>query len=454
MSCIATWKQDNYIFSVLSDMNHAAPWCLRIQEPVDDLREAHIFLDTICDPGDSNGMFSTIDMLILDLNKITIPSMCADEFEGCSDERFCQTNYRPFCHRTCGICKDDVDLCTFPESMNGNWLIGNNEGKSDVMRVETYKIDVPGSGSFHCLAKNVSKNNRVMLLHVFKNGCYPRFACLEQRKYSKSTLLFRIGKRLNWPDFPFENTKDKTCRDDKFKILADTGTGSEYVDLPMTPAMDASEFSTMDCKLPDDFGFRTGFLYFRDNSSKCDVCFSYMPTNRNDLFDVTSVNYTDNCPKYPYSFYCGASFNFSDIETHAVITGTIEDRRQVPNFLCWAFVGKGDKRKLIVLNSSGCNKLTIQRVINGAEKPLAIFQIREKERNMCTLSWPIPSNPIRPTTRLPPIRTDEPTYRPINDAGRLNNIAPLNMAPSTVSLRTLGFAVIVSYFMTSLSQQR
>ena len=116
LSCIANWVHGKYTFAVLSDMANAVPWCMRIQEPIGNLKQAHVFIDTVCDPGDT---FSTINMLILDLEKMDIPSMCADEFEGCHDKRFCEMNYQQYCHRSCNKCQDDFELCNFPESLRG-----------------------------------------------------------------------------------------------------------------------------------------------------------------------------------------------------------------------------------------------------------------------------------------------------------------------------------------------
>lgn len=367
VKCVTTWTHGKYIFVILRpDSDEFEAWCLRITKSVSgEFEQIHLFMDPVCDPGTGNGhgqITETDNYLSITLQKITVPSVCANEFEGCNDPRFCDSEIVEYCHLSCNRCKPEVELCTFPENVRGSWLLDAHGGPF-YMNISSYQLFVPKFGRFQCLARNVSRNeSRTALLHVFDNGCFPRFVCLEMFQPSTSVRQFRLSNRVSWPHWPVDEAEKYTCMNNKFKTSRDMGNQ----EIPMQVLLETSVHYSTHCHLPDIM-FKGKLLFFRVDK-ECNGCLIYDSSMMPDMFDIIAAG---TCPREAghTKYVCLASLDL-DANTKGVITGSKPDRdRRLTNFFCWVFTMDGKKRKIIGLKASDCNMQTVEQVLEGLFKP-------------------------------------------------------------------------------------
>ncbi|XP_069136374.1 uncharacterized protein [Argopecten irradians] len=384
VKCVTSWEYGKYTFVILRPQtDEFEAWCLRItRDNLGEVSQIHLFMDPVCDPGTGNGhgqITETDNYLSITLQKITIPSVCANEFEGCTDRRFCDNEVVAFCHLSCNRCEQETQPCTFQENVRGSWLLDTRDG-AQYMNISSYQLVVPKFGKFLCLGRNVSENDsRTALLHVFDNGCFPRFACLEMYQPATSVRQFRLSKRVNWPFWPIEEAKRYTCKNNKFKIQVDLGESSKTVDIPTQVLLETKVHYSTNCKLPD-LGFTSNSLFFREGD-RCNGCLIYDPATRPDKIDIVMINCEEAASHIQY--LCLASLDLGP-DTRGVVTGTMPDREgRMTKFYCWVFTLDGTKRKIIVLKASDCNMLSVEKVLEGLLTPEGKFDVVETEPGAC-----------------------------------------------------------------------
>lgn len=458
VECVAQWEDGPYTFVIIRPESNFEAWCMRLKQPLDNLEKGHLFMDLVCDPGNGHGQIQeTFNYLALTFIRITIPTVCANEFEGCTDTRFCGIDMSNYCHRSCGRCKPEVDLCPFQEDIQGKWILERNE-RTDFISVSPYQLEWPDIGNFKCLQiNNDPKNgdryvNKTVLLHTFDNGCYPRFACMETFRPATSVRQFRIGNRVKWPIFPIKEALEIACHPNRFKIDVPFNDQTKSVPMPWTSVIQTRRTYSQSCLLPSSFGFRDEALYFKEGN-KCDGCISY-GSGFGDRITVRPLN----CSKFArrrMEYICLASYQFDNV-TQAVITGTQESSSgMLKEYLCWIFTGVGKARRIIVVKASECSSLSLELALENQILPTAQFEILDPPPKICPydLVYAVTENPL-PTERSSPRQTEVPyrrgdnvisppvTYGQINGPQKDTNIANA----LTSSLISLLFVLNISLY--------
>lgn len=407
VDCIASWSLNNFEFVVLRpDAEHVL--CLRIKKPLDNIRHAYLFMDLVCDPGNSVGRpQDTNKFLSIRFERNIIYSVCENEFDGCNDEQVCLTDVQKYCQRTCGQCQPDK-TCVFPEFLRRRWAIYNRKydqmKKVKYLDISNYEMEFPDVGRFQCLYNNVSSKHRTVLLHTFENGCYPKFTCMETYYASDTVRQFRLGRQIDWPLFPLRKVKEQVCRSHQFKTHIRIGDTKEEMKTPKITVVDPSYIRSVNCKLGYEFRNHMNGLYFKE-ADRCDGCVYHDNSINPQQFDVRTISCPDS-EKF-LQYICLASFKF-DNETSAVVTGTRTYRRNIRQFLCWIFTGEGKYRQIIVLDAADCNQIEFKKALVGDIEPRSMFTVMEKPPKQCPTSYEDPV--FRPTT-TPSHKPNKPSFK-------------------------------------------
>lgn len=370
LRCLASWTdksaENNYTFVVLAD-NERFPVCMRLKGNLSDLKQANIFRDGKCVLNDRDSFSNTVENVELEFEKTVFSNLCENEFGYCTQELAC-SKYKKYCHKSCRQCHTETNVCSFPEFLIGTWHT-DFKGVSSVIDIFTDNIHLPGEGNFKCVGKaNSTEDNayRLTLLHIFENGCFPRTTCFEYKKTSKMTLHYKFGRRVKWPVFPLDKMIGDTCQD----VL---------LDIPYSVAINGAQINTTNCRLPGDFGFKSGHLYIR-NSKGQDYCIAYneYSVGRSDKFKMVDINATESIN---VEHLCLSSEKREDGSVF-VITTSLSDR----SYKCWGFIGKEQSRWIVQLSLEDCNEQTFDSLHNGYATPRNSFVVTEDPKNVCTES--------------------------------------------------------------------
>ena len=339
--CVAHWTEGTQNFVILQhETVHKHIWCLRITDALGDMQGAYLMLNLVCDPNDP--IQETHNYYYFQMFKSIHSSTCADEIEECSDlTQFCTTMsmYRRHCAKTCGDCEyeSELGLCTFQEHVRGNWIDSSQKGDKNVT-IYDYSLLIQDLGRFQCLEVQSEKHKeRKVLLELFEDGCYPRYACLELEKISPSVMKYRLSNRLDWPLPHLDDQKEHICHDRNFKDSKDRTYRKELG--PPKLLVNSNNIHSVKCGLPDHLHYG---VPFREKEAGCGGCLYYNPNNGGDRLVVQPVNCST--PSLPIEYLCLASFDLND--TWAVVT-----KREHEQNICWVFTKRG---KILVLKAAQC----------------------------------------------------------------------------------------------------
>ena len=400
--CAATWTHDKYTFIILRPQEEEfKAWCLRITGTGDlrHIREAHLFLDFVCDPGDGSGNnYETSNYLLLDFELHVVNTICADQSEVCDESRLCEHEVGFYCPKACRRCSGELRPCSFPETFRGHWLDISGE-KQQHVNISYYDLNIADAGRFQCLEKEgYDFMNSSLMFQTFDNGCFPRFACLDLIKPSAVTLAYRMSNRIQWPVKGLDNLeglKYDVCDKSNFKtnLYEKQLYGRQIEDKPLDILIDAEHHFSEHCQLDEWEGFNDKQLYAKEDGV-CDMCLVYDVKDHSDK--IMQVPLNCSAGKHDYKqrdFKCIAKFPI-DENTHAVVTRTLHVHRQ---FFCWVFIKdknvfSGDGRVFIV-DPSHCNKAAIESLKNGILTPKHTFILPESPKQ-CPYLGPVqPLNP-------------------------------------------------------------
>lgn len=369
LRCLATWtdktSENNYTFVVLAD-NRRFPMCMRLEGNLTDLKRANIFRDGKCVLNDRDSYSMTIENVDLGFEKMVVSNLCENEFDYCSQKAAC-SKYQSYCHKSCRRCHTETNVCSFPELLKGAWHT-DFKGVSSVMNISTYNLHLPGEGNFKCVGKvNSTEDNvfRLTLLHIFENGCFPRTTCFEYKKTSKMTLHYKFGQRVKWPVFPLDKMIRDTCQEERLNI-------------PFSVAINGAQIYTTNCRLPGDFGFKSGHLYLR-NSKAQDYCISYRyneysfgQSNKFNMVDINTTAPTNT------EHLCLSSEKLEDGSVFVITTSLFDS-----SYKCWGFIGKEQSRRIVQLSLEDCNEQTFNSLHYSNLALLNSFTVLEEPKNIC-----------------------------------------------------------------------
>ncbi|XP_050408840.1 uncharacterized protein LOC126823851 [Patella vulgata] len=371
--CIAHWTEEGHTFIVLQHSTvHKHFWCLRITDALGDIRTAYLFLNLVCDP--SEPVLQTLNYFHFRMSRVIYSTICADELDGCSIiQSFCLTDFRRHCSKTCDSCEyeSELGLCTFPEHLRGNWIESSRQNNRR-MSVKEYSLGLQNIGKFECLnIESESYADKRILLELFDNGCYPRYACVDLEKIAPSVIIYRLGNRIDWP-LPYrENDKDYLCKADKFK-----DRNTKYAkERPPKILIHADVLHPVSCGLPAKLQYG---ISFKEDGKLCGGCLYYSPYNDADKIYIQPVNCSVD--PYPLEYNCLASFDFGN-RTHAVVTKT-----SIPGnygeYLCWVFTMD---KKIKVIKSADCYEFENEFADpEGLEAQFSIMDVAEESpNNLC-----------------------------------------------------------------------
>lgn len=412
LRCLASWTdktaENNYTFVVLAD-NRRFPVCMRLEGNLSDVKRANIFRDGKCVVNDRDSYSNTIENVDLEFEKMVVSNLCENEFDYCTQELAC-SKYQNYCHKSCRKCHTETNVCSFPEFLKGAWHT-DFKGVSSVMNISTYNLYLPGEGNFKCVGKaNSTEDNayRLTLLHVFENGCFPRTTCFEYKKTSKMILHYKFGRRVKWPVFPLDKMIGDSCQDELLKK-------------PFSVAINGAQLSTTNCRLPGDFGFKSGLLYLR-NSKAQDYCIAYNEYSNgvNAKFNMVDINTTEPINK---EHLCLSSEKLEDGNVF-VITTSLSDK----SYKCWGFIGKEQSRRIVQLSLEDCNEKTFNSLYNNNVALLNSFVVIEEQKNVCPFFFDIAlvlgnthmyTQPVS-NTPSPSIETTPFVYKIFKDLGSIS----------------------------------
>lgn len=378
VDCMAEWTTGNEKFVILRpDSDDFQPYCLRITSHSYDVITAYLFMDFVCDPGNSFGIPSkTVNYLSITFKKHIINSLCEDEFQECAESKFCESDMEEHCKKSCNHCRPEANICAIPEHIKGYWGILHTN-ISNFVNVSTYEFYQKDMGKMQCLKSNYTDKNHIILLQMFDNGCYPKFSCMEVFQSSPSIRQIRFGKRITWPVFPLSNVGKLACAENQFLTNIVVGKSKESVEIQNTTLIDPRIHTGVDCGLSEELGNDIYSLYFQEGA-KCDGCVTFDAKHDKTVFTISTIDCSTAEKEIIY--LCLASFKLNTNSTTAIITKRKSD---VSEFLCWVFTRSGAIRKLLVLNVSDCNELSIRLVFEGDLKPKASFDIIDSPPKTC-----------------------------------------------------------------------
>ena len=429
LHCVATWTHGEYTFVIVRPQEEEfKAWCLRITGTGDlrYIKEGHLFLDFVCDPGDGSGNIrETSNYLLLDFEMLVVNTICADQSEVCDENRLCDHPEIGFyCPKACDRCSGELRPCSFPEKFRGHWLDISGEEQQHV-NISYYDLTISNAGRFQCLEKEGNDfTNTSVMFQTFDNGCFPRFACLDLTKQSALTLEYRMGNRVKWPVKSLDNLdilKNTVCDESEFK----TNTyekqiyGKQIEEKPMNILIDPIHHFSEHCELDEWKGFQDGQLYAKEDGV-CDMCLVYNVKDHSDKIMQVPLNCSARKHDYKQRDYkCIAKFPV-DEDTHAVVTRTLHVHQQ---YLCWIFIRDKDiysgNGRVFIVEPAHCNIAAINSLKNGILTPkhTYILPILPESGKQCPyLGTVVPKVYTTPPTKYSStsMRTHKPyhPYRP------------------------------------------
>ncbi|XP_046374413.1 uncharacterized protein LOC124147718 [Haliotis rufescens] len=337
--CIAHWEENGQTFVILQHATvHKQMWCLRISDALGDMKGAYLMLDLVCHPNESEE--ETLNYYYISIEKQVHSSICADAVDGCSlIKDFCDTDFRQHCSKTCRDCEyeSEIGLCTFPEHMRGKWIDAKGSRENEI-NIYDYSMNINDIGRFQCLEMQSDYyRDRRVLLELFDNGCYPRYACVELEKIALPVMKYRLGRRLDWPLIPTHDQKKLICDDERFKSKPNSLYDNSLK--PPRLLIRKEKIHYVSCGLPPSLQYG---LSFREEGEDCGGCLYYSPVHEDDSIKVQPVNCSS--PNLSIDYRCVASFQFGN-DTHAVVAKSRD------TYLCWVFT---DDSKIKVLTAGDC----------------------------------------------------------------------------------------------------
>lgn len=363
IECVAQWTHRSFMFVILSSKSglKSTEWCLRLNlhGSIHNLKNAVLFVDPVCDPGDDGGMITeTKNYYIMALQKIYNDPECRIKDFIIGTRLGDGDLYK--CHTLCERCLEEMNTCSFQDKVQGHWLLEQNE----YVTITSKSMSFPQVGSFHCILSDTFHKHKYMLLVHLSNMCVPSYTCLDLDQASNSVIQVRTGKNENQPFFHLKDAWSQACQESNFK--SDTRKGNHFVsaDMPKYTFVKDAIHESVNCDLSGTFGFVDGPLYFREGNI-CDGCIYYQPNTYVDRFHMSAFSSSKAYLKR--DFVCLASFMIDNV-TKSVITKTLNQ----DIYLCWVFQKNQNGRKIIVLNSAFCDNFFIKRIKNQQ-----IFQLQE-----------------------------------------------------------------------------
>lgn len=407
--CITEWWDRGHTFTIIRS-HKGQIWCLRTSNGTEnsDKIRSELFFDLVCARGPKDLMGWTRSsggaargrvsenrgnrrqraarFITLDLDRVPHKNLCQDEYRECS-HMSCPKYIENECPLSCRKCSPRMPppVCTFPSSLRGVWYQRDYEG-GRVIHVGESTFHIERVGNFKCISLNkvsTRSEGRYSVVSTFRNGCRPRYSCIQIKDISPMVMGYVLSSSYGWPLID-EELKQSVCAKQRFvpdvKPIRDT-----YRSFPdsLKPIVSRSRYSQF-----EDCGFLTSYeirLALKPGVG----CYGNM---FQDCLDNTKFRIEmKDCPAHPpvTDYYCLSRFKPNYWE-NAIL---LQNRDNISDVVCLLFSLMKEK-EVLVMAASQCSRLTGIFVRAKILKPLLTYTIMPEV-------YPCKDIPARTTTPPP-----------------------------------------------------
>ena len=267
--CRSHWTEGLYTFILFRRLGMYNKWILRYK--TEDITRNNfdivIFSDIVAETGETPSISQKF--LRANLNRRIFNSLCDDLKSNCPQKlkrKDCGSNIEGWCLKSCKMCDESErkTYCNFSRKFRGNWLSVQKETISDV-NVSSAYFNLTQYDSLRCVRnRKYNSPTRHYTASLYKNGCQPRFTCLEIQK--KGTVLkYKLGNPVTW-------SLDRVCSSDKFQSDF-SNAYNKYRGDKFRHLVLATKVKKSPCQLP-------GYFTFRYNVSSSMVCLAELGYSR------------------------------------------------------------------------------------------------------------------------------------------------------------------------------
>lgn len=367
--CLGTWEDKEYTYSVVTDNDDLWPklWLLRFSTKRVESFSARLYNDIV------TYSTSTISENYFEFHfqQALYPSLCENEAYSCTD---CEGSNKFYCQKTCHRCDDlwDVGFCEFDLGSQGEWIEVSHLGVRDVSVANT-RLYSDALFPLECfnLRTDVWYDNRnyKTLVMLNKNGCKPRYSCVEFKRVSSAVLFYRISQSLVWPQ-KLQLTAQEICSEEQFRDDPKPLRG-EFRSRNLKPlikkTLTKQPLTTADCGLQGKFQLMATLTRGRKNcSAVLDAC---------ETGDALNFHMDSQCTGSVVLERHRCLASYSEDGTRMVITNRHTD---VSEYYCWVFYKEewDSVYRVYLLYASDCHKDIGQQIrYYGYTGHLAEFQL-------------------------------------------------------------------------------
>lgn len=417
--CVTEWWDSGYTFTIVRS-HKGQVWCLRTNNGTENRDEitSELFFDLVCARGPKDFMgwtrssggagggrktghagnqrHDTISFITMNLERVTHTNLCQDEYKECS-HMACPKYIENECPLSCRKCSPRMPppVCSFPSSLRGVWYQRDYDG-GRVIHIGESTFHIERVGNFKCISLNkvsTRSEGRYSVVSTFRNGCRPRYSCIQIKDISPMVMGYVLSSSYGWPLLD-EELKKSICADQRFvpdvKPIRDT-----YRSFPdsLKPIVSRSRYSQF-----EDCGFRTSYeirLALKPGVG----CYGSM---FQDCLDNTKFRIEmKDCPAHnPVTdFYCLSRFKTNYWESAVLL----QNRDNITDEICLLFSEMKEK-EVLVMAASQCSRIAGIFVRAKIMKPLLVYTIMPEV-------YPCKDIPVRTTTPPPATRMVHPSHK-------------------------------------------
>lgn len=397
LTCIASWKDGNYLFSVATDEWNSFFVCLRFPQTKGKQFEMYIFLDGICDS--TENILHSKKYKRLQMRQFIVPDLCSDYSPHCTllSKEDCVGAVPNTCRKSCNVCPHEKTWYSskLPEEIQGDWYLQTSAKPGKKVTITERSMEFPHSRSWSYFGESPCKRSRIghqkkaseyMLVSSSINGCLPRVATVMVNTFSTSVIGLQLSQSASSElglvneTSTWSNDMESMCEptqysqdDERLRNKYHT-TGYGWQNL----VQDVQYPNLDQCELTDDQEFEVTLK----SGATCKGHLNMRTLG--DSFDMV----IDDCGKYNSTvdipggigervrYECMARFTGAQDWNTYIITRTPGEMKNVVNetYVCW-YLAKGKNGYLLPISS--CDDLTDTDV--SQEQPLASVHLINPE---------------------------------------------------------------------------
>ncbi len=419
--CMGGWSLDNDTFMIFGVKatwwTHL--WMLKYPKDHGDEFDAYILTDIIADR-DKN--ISNSNYVKLTLKRRMYRSLCEDESQGCDSVSCPSVDDSWVCQKQCGNCSylRTIYNCDFSNLSRGEWIENSTTGIRNirVTRSLLYVDNLPTTECMGISAGGTSfSTNTKVLYATFKNGCKPRYSCVEFTSpgSTNAILKYRLSQNYIWPH-KASLTKNDICNAQSFSndpppLLGQyRNAGPKYI--VRTQSFGIAR-ATTECNFPGLFVFSAKYqtgsgIYCNGTMSKC--------RHSNQII----MTFDEPCSGQPQRSIFTCLYTKTEFRKAVLITELTEDTNQIQ---CWNYeevLSSTKDYKMYLLRTGDCSLESIDDIMyDGKTNYEAAFTFRkaaETVTDSCVPNTKTSTSTTTTTTTPTPITTYKTTILATTDS--------------------------------------